>query len=337
MRFRWWALSAVFLACGCGPSFHPQNEKELGDALRKGTGTVILPPGTMEITRELLVASGRDIEIRGSSSGSTLRLSENFQGRAALVFEHGSGISLKGFRIDGRRETLAQPIGLPPSNVPFARYYRNNGILAEDVRKLDILNVALANVANYAILVSKCSRVRMRNLLVSDCGSTKPGGRNNASGGILFEEGTNGFEVQNCTLQRILGNAIWTHSNYGSPRNAGGSINANFITEVARDAIQIGHATGMRVLANRASRIGYPVERVDMEGYGIPVALDTAGDVDRTVYRGNYFEDINGQCIDLDGFHAGEVRENRCVSPRPASEYPYEHYGIVMGNTNPDM
>ena len=37
--------------------------------------------------------------------------------------------------------------------------------------------------------------------------------------------------------------------------------------------------------------------------------IDTAGNVDRSIYtRQSVFDEINGKCIDLDGFHDGEVR-----------------------------
>ncbi len=59
------------------------------------------------------------------------------------------------------------------------------------------------------------------------------------------------------------------------------------------------------------------------------MAIDTAGNVDRSSYDDNAFSKINGKCIDLDGFHDGEVRRNKCVDQR--------NFGIVMNNTNPDM
>jgi hypothetical protein len=55
------------------------------------------------------------------------------------------------------------------------------------------------------------------------------------------------------------------------------------------------------------------------------------------LYVGNRFQDINGQCIDLDGFHDGEVRNNSCISHGSYDRYPYAQYGIVFGNSNPDM
>ena len=69
----------------------------------------------------------------------------------------------------------------------------------------------------------------------------------------------------------------------------------------------------------------------------MPVAIDTAGNTSHSAYVHNSFEEINGKCIDLDGFHDGEVRANTCVNRYTAERYPYGHFGIVMNNSNPDM
>src|SRR5262249_7730159 len=94
---------------------------------------------------------------------------------------------------------------------------------------------------------------------------------------------------------------------------------------IGRDALQAGHATEIRIEDNTGFRIGYPIAEVD----ATPVGVDTAGNVDRATYAGNRFRDINGKCLDLDGFHDGEVRGNACAD--------LTGYGIVMNNTNPDM
>ena len=52
---------------------------------------------------------------------------------------------------------------------------------------------------------------------------------------------------------------------------------------------------------------------------------------------GNRFEEIDGKCIDLDGFHDGEVRGNACVNRGAAASYRFGNFGIVMNNSNPDM
>ena len=74
-----------------------------------------------------------------------------------------------------------------------------------------------------------------------------------------------------------------------------------------------------------------------MEHEGTPVAIDTAGNVDQTSYAENRFEEIDGKCFDLDGFHDGEVRGNSCVNRGRAEDYKFGHYALVMNDSNPDM
>jgi hypothetical protein len=306
--------------------------------LSQRTGIIDLPAGIIVLHRELSIPDGsRALEIRGAPAGTILRAAPDFAGRALIYARNVRGLRLTGFRIEGNRAALAKPIGLPPSDVPFAHYYRNDGIVIENAAHVTIRGVSFAEVANYAIVLSASTGVRIEAVRVEDSGSLTAAGRNNASGGILLEEGTRDFEVRQSIVRRVRGNAIWTHSNYHSPRNANGVIAGNSIEEVARDAIQIGHATNVRVENNTGARIGYPVELVDMLTYAVPVAVDTAGDVDRSVYRNNRFTDINGQCIDLDGFHDGEVSGNSCISRGAYDQYPYAQFGIVFGDSNPDM
>jgi len=320
-------LPALLLLTACAP--------RLPDFSRR-TGVVELPAGTLILHREITLPEGaRDLEIRGSPSGSTLRAARDFEGRALIYSKGATALRLTGFRIEGRRAILHRPIGLPPSDVPFARYYRDNGILVENATHLSIRDVSFREVPNYPVLVSASAGVRIDGVRIEDCGSLSPAGRNNASGGVLLEEGTRDFEVRRSIVRRVRGNAIWTHSNYGSPRNAGGIIAQNAIEEVARDAIQVGHATNVRVENNTGRGIGYPLEFVDTAA--VPAALDTAGNVDKSVYTGNRFEDIDGKCMDLDGFHDGEIRGNSCISRKPGDAYPYAQYGIVFNNSNIDM
>lgn len=135
----------------------------------------------------------------------------------------------------------------------------------------------------------------------------------------------------------MLGNGIWTHSTYLSPRNYRGAISNNQFNAIGRDAIQVGHANRVRVEGNRGKNIGFPVEVVDMDNQGTPVGIDTAGKVDESAYVKNQFEEINGKCIDLDGFHDGEVAENVCINRGAAADYPNGHYALVMNNSNRDM
>jgi hypothetical protein len=290
-----------------------------------------LPAGIVELHSEMAV--GGDTELRGAPEGTVLRMAADFSGRAAIVVR-GSGVLLRGFAIDGNRAALEARSELPPSDVPFARFTRGNGVLAEGAGRVTVLNVGFRNIAGFAVLASRSANVTVEDVEVTDSGSRNAAGRNNATGGILLEEGSADFRVIHCRLRRIRGNGIWTHSVYGSPRNARGLISRNEFEEIGRDAIQVGHATDIRVESNSGARIGFPVEEVDIEHLAVPVAIDTAGNVERSVYSGNRFSEIDGKCIDLDGFHDGEVRGNACVN-RPAPElYPYGGYGIVMNNSN---
>ena len=172
-------------------------------------------------------------------------------------------------------------------------------------------------------------RVAVDRLEIEDSGSRNAAGANNTTGGILFEEGTSGFGATRCRLRNVLGNGIWTHSLYTSRRNEEGSISQNTFAAIGRDAIQVGHATGVHVEYNTGVRIGFPKEAFDAANRALPVAIDTAGNVDHSMYVNNRFEQIAGKCIDLDGFHDGEVRGNECVDVL--------NFAIVMNNSNPDM
>jgi hypothetical protein len=277
-----------------------------------------------------------DTELRGAPGGTVLRLGSDFHGRAAVVVR-GREVVLRDFAVDGNREALAAPAGLPPYDRPFAHYTPNNGILAEGVDGLTVENVTFRKVAGFAILVSRSRHVAINRVTVLDSGSRNAAGRNNSTGGILLEEGTIDFSVTGCKLEDILGNGIWTHSLYSSPRNARGRIARNRLAELGRDGIQVGHAIGIRVEENSAARIGFPTDAVDIENRAIPAALDTAGNVERTLYINNRLEEINGKCMDLDGFHDGEIRDNHCANRAAPETYRFGNYGIVMNNSNPDM
>ncbi len=265
-----------------------------------------------------------------------LRAAADFAGRAILV-AGGDGVRIRDLVIDGNRDAVEVRAGLPAYDTPFARFTRNNGVLAEGVGGLTVENVTFRNIAGFAVLVSHGRNVTIERVRVSAGGSRNAAGRNNTTGGILLEEGTSDFRVSGCELRNIRGNGIWTHSLYTSPRNARGVFAGNRLERIGRDAIQVGHATRVRVERNEGAGIGFPIEDVDVEGRAIPVAVDTAGNVDESLYDGNIFHEVDGKCFDLDGFHDGAVRGNVCVNSRGAEAYPFGGYGVVMNNTNPDM
>lgn len=308
-------------------------------ALAAAAGEITLPAGRIVIDQPLTIPPGaRDLVIRGHEDGSTVEMSPAFLGKAAIVARDVSNLKLSGFTIAGHRG-MPRPsdVYLPPSDVTFADFYDDNGIVITGAAGLTIEKLTLRQIRNFAVIASRSSDVLIEGLHVSSSGSLNSFGRNNTSGGILLEEGVERFTVRSCELRAVAGNAIWTHSNYGSPRNSDGLITENTIHDVARDAIQVGHATRVRVTGNRGSRIGYPLTWIDLEGQANPVAVDSAGDVDESHFVDNHFEDVNGHCIDLDGFHDGTVSENSCVNPKPSADYPYSTFGVLFNNSNIDM
>jgi hypothetical protein len=297
-----------------------------------GGRVVELPAGLIEMHRELLVSSGR--ELRGSTSGTVLHAAPDFDGRALLVV-NGAGVTLRNLTLDGNRDTLERRTGLPPSDKPFSQFTRGNGVLAIGASRLLIKDMRFRNIAGFAVLASRSRDVTIERVEVADSGSRDARGRNNSTGGVLLEEGTSNFSVTHSQLRNIRGNGVWTHSLFTSLRNADGFIAFNEFADLARDAIQVGHATRVRVEDNYGTRIGYPAELVDLEAQAYPVALDTAGDVDRTTYARNRFTEVDGKCMDLDGFHDGNVVENSCVNRPDAALYPLGNVGILFNDSNP--
>ncbi len=300
------------------------------------TGMFHLPRGVVDVSAELRIPEGaHDLTIAGD--GTTLRATPAFHGRAILSCEKCSRIKFENFAIDGNRASLEKPMPIAPSDKSFAAVFPNNGILILEAAGLEVDHVDFTNVTSFAILVYRSRDVLLQHIRVEASGSRNARGRNNSSGGILLEEGTDSFTVADSVFRNIRGNAVWTHSMYGSPRNQGGKINGNQFSEIGRDAIQVGHAIDVLVSGNRGTRIGYPAEVIDAEGGGTPVAIDTAGNVERSTYENNQFDELNGKCIDLDGFHDGAVRRNTCINRGKAEDYPFGHFGIVFNNANVDM
>ncbi|MGA3019393.1 MAG: right-handed parallel beta-helix repeat-containing protein [Bryobacteraceae bacterium] len=297
---------------------------------------IYLPPGVIAVSSEMTLARGaHDLTLVGSNT--TLKASDRFQGRAILCGEEVKHIRLVNFSVDGNRAALAKPLEMAPPENQFRIYYPDNGVLFDRAESIEISGVRFSHIVNFAVLVSRSVGIGLDHLHVEDSGSLNKLGRNNTTGGVVIEEGSSGFEVRDCTFLRIRGNALWTHSMYRSPRLRDGLFQSNDFDTVGRDAMEVGHATAVRVVDNTGDHIGYPAEIVDVENGGTPVAIDTAGNVDHTVYAHNRFEEIDGKCIDLDGFHDGSVLENQCVNRKTAAEYPFGHFGIVMNNANPDM
>ena len=320
---------AGLMACGKSP------EQELREIFAsQSSGVIRLPSGVIELSSPLtLIRGSTDLEIRGN--GTRLRAAGNFQGKALLLIESVKNITLREFIVDGNRAALGKPSEMAPPENAFRVWYNNNGVVADQVDGLEIARVEFTEVAHFPVIVSRSSKIRIHDVTVTKSGSKNAKGRNNGSGGILIEEGSRDFDVRNTSFRDIWGNGLWTHSLLTSPRLENGVFQNNRFETIGRDALQVGHAQGVRVEGNTGIEIGFPPDIVDVEGGGVPVAIDTAGDVANTIYIRNRFSEINGKCIDLDGFHDGTVAENSCFNVQKASDYPHGHFGIVMNNSNP--
>lgn len=326
-------LVAGVLLTSCGGE---SSERALREALKnQSVGVLELPPGDLVISEPLRVNPATEgLEIRGVE-GSRIVASKDFTGPALLVIERVKDVTLRDFAIDGNRGRLAKPFDMAPPENAFRVWYSLNGILADQIDGLRIERVDVRNVVHFPILVSRSAGVRIAEVTVEDSGGLNAKGRNNLSGGILIEEGSANFEVRGSKFHNVRGNALWTHSLFTSPQLLDGAFLDNQFEMIGRDAIQVGHGRRVRVEGNTGRSIGYPLETVDAENGGTPVALDTAGDVDGARYVNNRFEEINGKCMDLDGFHNGLVSGNSCTNRKPLSDYPHGHFGIVMNNSNP--
>jgi hypothetical protein len=300
------------------------------------TGSIALPTGVLEISSELKLAPGaHDLEIVGS--GTIIKAANNFKGRGLFVAENARAIRFRDFSIDGNREAFSAPQEMAPSENAYRIFYTTSGIVLDRVEGVEISEVRFSSIPSFALVVSRSSKIRIKNVVVEDSGSLNAKGRNNTTGGIVIEEGSSDFEVRDSQFRRIRGNALWTHSLFTSPRLHDGVFAANRFTQIGRDAIEIGAASKVRVEGNTGDHIGYPPEAVDVENQGIPVAIDTAGNVDHSIYIHNKFDEIDGKCIDLDGFHDGSVIENQCASRGSPDSYLFGHFGIVMNDTDPNM
>lgn len=328
------SLRIQFLACIASCAYCG-TEAELRKAFGPKTGVAVLPAGDFTLTREILIEGAHDLEIRGT--GTRIHAANTFEGRAMIRIVRSARVRIREIEIDGNRLALETRLGIPPYDKTFAAFFRRNAIAAEDCEQLTIADVKFRQVASFAILGTRLKNVTIERIVVSDSGSRNEKGRNNTTGGVLLEEGTSLFIVRDSKFTNVRGNGVWTHSLYTSPRNSDGLIAGNRFEQIARDAIQVGHATRVRVERNTGVKIGYPVADIDVEGGGTPVGIDTAGNVDASSYTGNRFEEVNGKCIDLDGFHDGLVARNTCINKGQAADYPWGHFAIVMNNTNPDM
>src|SRR5579863_6189649 len=112
-------------------------EAELRTALDVKAGIVTLPAGVIEISREIVLpGDAHDLDISGRDT--TIKASSMFRGRALIVIPAGKNIKIHDLSLDGNRDAVARPLGLPPSETMFSRFTPDNGLLAEGITNLEI-------------------------------------------------------------------------------------------------------------------------------------------------------------------------------------------------------
>lgn len=238
-------------------------------ALTARTGTVTLPTGVIEISREIVVpADAHDLLIR--ASGTTLKASPAFRGRALLVLSGGLNISVRNLSLDGNRDAIGRMASLPPAGTMYSRVLANNGILAEGVTGLDITQVKAKNIAGFAVLINGGLGAKLTEIEITESGGYNAQHRNNRTGGIALEEGAADFEIRRCLIGGIRGSAITLR---GVKR---GVIRENELNVLARDAVSAENVTAVTIRNNHAREIGYPT--ADFDGSAVCFRLTRSAD-----------------------------------------------------------
>ncbi len=133
-----------------------------------------------------------------------------------------------------------------------------------------------------------------------------------------------GLTIEDSEFRRISGHAIWGHGYGFHTLNEEITVRRNRFIDVGMDGVLIANALRAVVEENQFHRIGYvasapgaaprpawyPGFRPDGADNIPAVGIDTSGLVKDSVYRKNEMLNVNGHCIDLDGFTRGDVLDN---------------------------
>jgi hypothetical protein len=274
MKLLLWAVAVTAFCYGADSP-----EAVLRHALAAKTGSVSLPSGVIEISREIaLPPDAHDLDIHGS--GTTLKASDSFRGRALISIPAGRNIKIHDLALDGNRDVVGHIAELPPAGVAMSRFVAANGIVAENVTGLEIGPIKATNIAGFAILVSDSHQIQIHHAEVTASGGWNSKRRNSGTGGVAIEERSSDFQINGCLFGVIRGSTITILS------SSKGKIFENEFRTVARDAIVVRQGTGIAITRNHADQIGVPLEEVDSPG-----AL----------------------CMRLERFDDGEISNNACA------------------------
>ena len=308
-------IICVHLCSSVAMNAQQASESSLRQALQANTGTVTLPAGIIEISREIVLPSdAHDLDIRGTST--TIKASAAFRGRALLVLPAGKNIKVRTLSLDGNRDAFPQTVAPAPSASMLSRVVANNGILAEGVIGLELAQLTATQFPGFAFVVNGGRNIRIHDVEITQSGSLDASGHNNGSGGILLEEGVADFEILHALIGKVRGNGIWVRST--APAGAATTAATGRIADcefaiLGRAAIELNHAAAVTIENNTGHMIGFPGEEVFTGGNALPAAITMTGEVGHSLIRNNNFGQLAGRCLYLDGFNDGEVTGNECA------------------------
>ncbi len=305
-------------------------ETLLRRALTAKTGTVTLPTGVIEISREItLPPDAHDLDIRGV--GTTLKASDAFRGRALISVPAGRNIKIRDLTLDGNRDAVAHIAELPPAGVALSRFVAANGVIAENVTGLEIGPIKATSIAGFTVLVSASHQIRIHHADITGSGGWNSKRRNNGTGGIAIEEDSSDFQIDGSLFGAIRGSAITVLS------SSRGKILENEFRAVARDAIVVRKGSGIAITRNHADQIGVPLEEVDSRG-ALCMRLESFDDGEvtenscaetlmgalsisgaRNAIRGNHFTGLNNAHSDVAGIFLAEGSKNITVEANELS------------------
>jgi hypothetical protein len=273
-------------------------ETVLRRALAVKTGSVSLPSGVIEISREIaLPPDAHDLDIHGA--GTTLRASDAFRGRALISLSAGRNIKIRDVALDGNRQAVGHIAELPPAGVALSRSVAANGIVAENVTGLEIGPIKATNIAGFAVLVSSSHQARIHHAEVTGSGGWNSKRRNSGTGGVAIEEGSSDFQIDGCLFGAIRGSGVTILS------STKGKIFENEFRAIARDAIAVRKGSAIAIARNHADQIGVPLEEVDSPG-----AL----------------------CMRLERFDDGEISANACAETLMGALSISGSHNAIRGN-----
>ncbi len=317
---------------GCGRT--PQEKFLL--ALSEGKGTVPLPGGVLELERPIVLGpTSIGLTIQGKP-GDVMRAKKGVELRAFFICRECKKFTLTGFTIEGDADMRARPAEAPPADTELRQYFSGNAIVIEGGQGVVVKNMKIKDLSGFAVLTSFDKNTTVEGNEITDSGTRNGKGYNTGAGGVAFTEGSDGFVVRDNTFKRIFGNGVWIHSLARTDRSQNGLIEANRFENISHDVVLISRGYKITVRKNFAKMIGIPADSVNAD-LRLPAAIGTEGKVDSSVIVDNQFEEVNGRCFDLDGFHDSEVARNSCRNRGQATDYPNGGFGLMLDNTSTEI